>query len=100
MASTPRHWQPPAGRPGAHRWLLVLPFVWQLALVPVVNDVSWTPLSIPFPMLWQMAGVVLATVVIGVVFRADRRAGAEEEEAEFIALTQAAASTRSGGRAS
>jgi len=24
-----------------HRWLLVLPFVWQVGLVPVVNDVSF-----------------------------------------------------------
>jgi hypothetical protein len=47
-----------------YRWLLVLPFVWQVALVPVVNDVSFAPLHIPFPMIWQLLGVVFTTVVI------------------------------------
>jgi Protein of unknown function (DUF3311) len=58
-----------------HRWLLVLPFVWQLALVPLVNDVDWRPFGLPFPMLWQMAGVVFASAIIGIVHRLDKRAG-------------------------
>ncbi|WP_020660981.1 DUF3311 domain-containing protein [Amycolatopsis benzoatilytica] len=70
-----------------HRWLLVLPFVWQVALVPVVNDVPLTPLHLPFPMVWQLAGIVLTSAVIGLVFRLDRRAGVEQEEAEFLART-------------
>lgn len=60
--------------------LLVLPFVWQLALAPAVNDVRLTLLGVPFPMLWQMLGVVFASVVIGVVFRLDRRAGVHDDE--------------------
>lgn len=56
-----------------HRWLLVLPFVWQAGLAPVVNDVAWRPFSLPFPMAWQMAGIVLTTAVIAVVFAIDRR---------------------------
>jgi hypothetical protein len=63
-----------AGKPGTrHRWLLVLPFVWQAALMPFVNDVDWKPFALPFPMVWQMAGIVLTTIVIGVVFSIDRR---------------------------
>jgi uncharacterized membrane protein len=69
-----------------YRWLLVLPFVWQVALVPVVNDVSFAPLHIAFPMTWQLLGVVFTTVVIAVVFRLDRKSGVEEE-AEFLAAT-------------
>ena len=61
------------GRRRPHRWLLLLPFVWQAGLAPVVNDVAWRPLSLPFPMAWQMAGIVLTTAVIGVVFAIDRR---------------------------
>jgi hypothetical protein len=57
----------------AHRWLLLIPFVWQVGLVPLVNDVAWRPLSLPFPMVWQMAGIVLTTCVIAVVFAIDRR---------------------------
>jgi hypothetical protein len=56
-----------------HRWLLVLPFVWQAGLAPVVNDVAWRPFSLPFPMAWQMAGILLTTAVIAVVFAIDRR---------------------------
>jgi len=63
-----------------HRWLLVLPFVWQVGLIPMVNDVSYAPLHIPFPMLWQMLGVVFTSVVIAVVFVLDRRAGVNDED--------------------
>ncbi|MFN9973946.1 MAG: DUF3311 domain-containing protein [Phycisphaerae bacterium] len=56
-----------------HRWLLVIPFIWQAGLAPLVNDISWRPMSLPFPMVWQMAGVVLATLVIAVVFAIDQR---------------------------
>ena len=56
-----------------HRWLLVIPFIWQAGLAPFVNDISWRPLSLPFPMVWQMAGVVVATLVIAVVFAIDQR---------------------------
>jgi hypothetical protein len=56
-----------------HRVLLFVPFVWQAALAPVVNDVAWRPWGLPFPMAWQMAGVVLTTLVIGAVYAIDRR---------------------------
>ena len=71
-----------------HRLLLVLPFGWQLGLAPVVNDVRVTVLHIPFPMLWQMLGIVFASLVIGVVFRLDRAAGVAEEEAAFLEETR------------
>ena len=61
------------GRRRPHRWLLVLPFIWQAGLAPVVNDVAWRPFSLPFPMAWQMAGIVLTTAIIAVVFAIDRR---------------------------
>ena len=57
-----------------HRWLLLVPFVWQVALVPWANGVRLRPLGLPFPMAWQMAGVALTTVVIGLVLALDRRA--------------------------
>lgn len=66
-----------------HRWLLVLPFVWQVALVPAVNDVSYRPLDLPFPMVWQMLGVVFTTVVIAVVFRLDHARGVDAAEQEL-----------------
>ncbi|MEJ3658073.1 DUF3311 domain-containing protein [Actinomycetes bacterium KLBMP 9759] len=71
----------PARRSTRHRWLLVLPFVWQVAFIPVVNEVAVAPLHIPFPMFWQMLGIVLTSAVIGTVFVLDRKAGVADEEA-------------------
>jgi hypothetical protein len=62
---------PPRRR--AHYWLFAVPFVWQLGLAPYVNDVVIPGCPIPFPMLWQMIGVVLASAIIALVFRIDRR---------------------------
>jgi hypothetical protein len=57
-----------------HRGLLVLPFAWQIALVPFVNDVAWRPFGLPFPMVWQMAGVLFASLIIAIVHSLDKRA--------------------------
>jgi uncharacterized membrane protein len=72
----------------AYRWLLVVPFVWQVGLAPAVNGIAFSPWHIPFPMAWQMLGVAVTSVVIAVVFRLDRRAGVEAEEADFLASTE------------
>jgi uncharacterized membrane protein len=75
----------PARRRLGHRWLLVFPFVWQACLAPAVNDIALTPFGLPFPMFWQMAGIVLTSVVIAIVFRLDAKAGVEAEESAFLA---------------
>lgn len=59
-----------------HRWLLLLPFVWQVGLAPWSNGVDLRPFHLPFPMFWQMAGILFTTLVIALVFRLDRRADA------------------------
>ncbi|VVD59272.1 DUF3311 domain-containing protein [Pandoraea anhela] len=84
------------GSPRSHRyrWLLVVPFLWQACLAPVVNDISWTPFGIPFPMFWQMAGIVVASLLIGLVFRLDKLAGVEAEEAAFLLATSQCAGER------
>ena len=64
-----------------HRWLLVLPFAWQAGLAPLIDDVPLRPLGLPFPMAWQMAGIVLTTLVIALVYRLDRRMPPEDDEA-------------------
>jgi membrane protein implicated in regulation of membrane protease activity len=68
---------PPAPR-RLHRWLLVLPFVWQVGLAPWSNGVDLRPFHLPFPMAWQMAGILFTTLVIALVFLLDRRADAAE----------------------
>lgn len=66
--------KPPPRR--RHRWLLVLPFVWQIALVTVVNGVAVRPFGLPFPMAWQLAGIVFASLVLALVRWLDLRADA------------------------
>lgn len=54
--------------------LLLLPFVWQLGLAPWANGILWRPLGLPFPMVWQMAGIMFATFVLALRYWLDRRA--------------------------
>ena len=63
----------PAATRRHHRWLLLVPFGWQVALAPWANEVQSRPLGLPFPMAWQLAGIVLSTLVIGAVLALDRR---------------------------
>jgi hypothetical protein len=70
-----------------HLVLLALPFIWQVGCIPLVNEVALRPFGMPFPMVWQMAGVAFASLIFALVFHLDRRAGLEEEEAAFIAAT-------------
>jgi hypothetical protein len=42
--------------------------------MPWANGVAITLWSLPFPLVWQMAGVLFATIVIAIVYRIDRRA--------------------------
>lgn len=76
-----------------YRWLLAIPFVWQAALAPAINEVAWAPFGLPFPMLWQMVGIVLTSVLIAIVFRLDRAQGVEGDDAAFIAATSVAGMT-------
>jgi hypothetical protein len=64
-----------------HRWLLLAPFVWQVGLAPLVNDVATRPFGLPFPMAWQMAGIALTSVVIGLVYWLDQRSSTPDDEA-------------------
>lgn len=73
---------PAARRSFAHRWLLLIPFLWQVGMVPFVNDIAWRPFALPFPMVWQMAGIILTSIVIATVFAIDKRQEPPEDEDE------------------
>lgn len=68
----------PGKIPRGHRWLLLIPFLWQVGMVPFVNDIAWRPFSLPFPMVWQMAGIVVTSIVIAIVYAIDERVDPEE----------------------
>ncbi|WP_380874150.1 hypothetical protein ACFB49_46070 [Sphingomonas sp. DBB INV C78] len=72
--------EPAAARSFAHRWLLLIPFLWQVGMVPFVNDVAWRPLSLPFPMVWQMVGIVITSILIAIVFKIDQAQEGPEPE--------------------
>lgn len=57
----------------SHRWLLLIPFLWQVGAVPLVNEVAWRPFSLPFPMVWQMTGILVTSAIIAFIFAIDRR---------------------------
>lgn len=65
-----------------HRLALLLPFVWQLGAVGLVNAVAWRPFGLPFPMVWQMAGIVIASATIAFVFWRDETYGDSGDPAE------------------
>lgn len=71
-----------------HRWLLLAPFAWQIGAVPLVDDIDWRLFGLPFAMTWQLAGIVLTSIVIAIVFHLDEAteaagaAGAQNSEPE------------------
>lgn len=65
-----------AGR--RHRWhwlLLLLPFGWCIAVVPWVNTVRYAFGRVPFLLVWMVAGVIVGSAAIGLVYAIDRRRG-------------------------
>ena len=55
--------------------------------------------GLPFPLVWQMAGVLFATLVFALVFELDRRAGVEDEEQAFMAAVEAGERQAAGAAA-
>ena len=73
----------------AHRWLMLVPFVWQVGLLPFVNSASVRVFSLPLPMVWQMAGILVATAVIAFVYWCDERQEARLEMSQNAGLESA-----------
>ncbi|WBX84163.1 DUF3311 domain-containing protein [Sphingosinicella microcystinivorans] len=65
-----------------YRLLLLLPFVWQVGLAYAVNDISARPLGLPFPMVWQMLGILVASGTIAIVYAIDKRLEAAHSESQ------------------
>jgi len=62
-SADPRAWR---------RWLLLAPFVWQLGFAPFINDIEIPGWPVPFPLIWQMLGVVLTSIVVALVYQVDK----------------------------
>lgn len=65
-------------RTANRRWhwlLLIVPFVWCVAAIPLVNRIDYVFGSIPFLLVWMTAGVLIGSGAIGLVYAIDRRRG-------------------------
>lgn len=65
-------------RTARRRWhwlLLVVPFVWCVAAIPLVNRIGYIFGSVPFLLVWMTAGVLIGSGAIGLVYAIDRRRG-------------------------
>lgn len=54
-----------------HLLLLLIPFAWQVGLAGFANSVRWAPFGVPFEMAWQMAGVVVTSFTLAIVYGID-----------------------------
>lgn len=73
--------------------LLLVPFLWQAALAPWSNGVLWQPFGLPFPMAWQMAGILVTTAILWWVNRCDKANAAAANLAEADSLLSSGKAT-------
>ncbi|MEV0069340.1 MULTISPECIES: DUF3311 domain-containing protein [unclassified Amycolatopsis] len=68
--------EPKAPARRRRHWLLLLvPFVWCIAAIPLANRVHYLFGSIPFLLVWMTLGVLAGSAAIGAVYVIDRRNG-------------------------
>ncbi|GLY70536.1 DUF3311 domain-containing protein [Amycolatopsis taiwanensis] len=72
MIASDGHSNPAPARRRSYRLLLVVPYLWSVAAIPVINTVHASPLGIPLLLWWALAGVLVTSVCLGVVWRLDR----------------------------
>ncbi|BCW44767.1 DUF3311 domain-containing protein [Arthrobacter sp. StoSoilB5] len=62
-------------KPRRHWWLLLIPYLWCIAAIPAVNRVGYVFGNVPFLLVWMVAGVIVTSACITVVYFVDRRNG-------------------------
>jgi hypothetical protein len=58
-----------------HWWILVIPTVWCVFLIPLVNKVGYVFGNVPFLLVWMIGGVIVGSLCIFIVYRIDRSRG-------------------------
>lgn len=58
-----------------HWWLLVIPYVWCIAAIPLVSRVDYIFGNVPFLLVWMIAGVLISSACVTTVFFIDRSRG-------------------------
>ncbi len=64
------------------RWLLLVPYVWMVAAVPLVNKVDLAPGGVPFLAIWMLAGILVTSSSIGLTYALEQRRGVISDETE------------------
>lgn len=71
----------PGGRAAPRRrWyllLLVIPYLWSVVAAARVGTVHALPLGVPLLLWWMLAGVVVTTATLALVWRIDERRNAD-----------------------
>ena len=64
------------------RWyllLLVVPYLWSVVAAARVGTIHALPGGVPLLLWWMLAGVVVTTVMLALVWRIDERRNADED---------------------
>ncbi|AMM31565.1 hypothetical protein SA2016_0877 [Sinomonas atrocyanea] len=60
-------------RPRRHLILLAIPYLWSIAAIPAVGTTHAAPAGVPLLLWWMLAGVLVTTGVLAIVWRIDER---------------------------
>lgn len=58
-----------------HWLLLLIPYLWCVGAIPLVSQVDYIFGSVPFLLVWMLAGVVISSGVVAVVYAVDKSRG-------------------------
>ncbi|HEX4205456.1 MAG TPA: DUF3311 domain-containing protein [Ktedonobacteraceae bacterium] len=56
-----------------HWFLLVVPYAWDILLIPWINTIHVHLFGIPFLFLWMLCGIVVTSLSIVIVYQLDKR---------------------------
>jgi hypothetical protein len=70
----------PRRRKRRHRLLLIVPYLWSVAAIPLVGYVRVSPGEIPFLLWWMLVGVLVTFASLAAVWWLDERGDAGEED--------------------
>lgn len=57
--------------------LTLIPFIWTIGMIPFVNKVKPIVFGLPFLAFWLVAGIFVAFVCIGILYKIDTKNGKE-----------------------
>ncbi|QSO50078.1 DUF3311 domain-containing protein [Alicyclobacillus mengziensis] len=52
---------------------MLIPYLWSVLAIPLVNQIRVEPFGVPFLELWMMAGVLVSSVCVAIVYQIDKR---------------------------